>query len=100
MVNALETCASIWTTLPNLMGFLNDKLSTEAVILGALQCLPAEMAAAISIQYINLPPIKLPKTLVSLGKTNSVIIVKLSFAFFDSNSICVFFVKITLFIRV
>src|SRR4051812_23338105 len=68
---------------PSLIGFLKERLSTEAVMLGALQCLPAAIAAAISIQYINLPPIKLPKTFVSFGKTSSFITVKLSLAFFD-----------------
>jgi hypothetical protein len=71
------------------MGFSKEILSTDAVTTAALQCLCAERAAAISIQYISRPPIRFPKTLVSLGKTNSVMIVMLSVAFLDSIfSIC------------
>jgi len=54
-------------------GFSNEILSTEAVTVGEAQCLSAASAAAISIQYISLPPIRLPKTFVSLGNTSSVI---------------------------
>ncbi len=64
------------------MEFWNEILSTDAVTTGALECFWAAIAAAISIQYINRPPIKLPKVFVSFGKTISVIIVKLSMAFF------------------
>jgi hypothetical protein len=64
--------------LPNLMGFSKEMLSTDAVTTGAWQCLCAAMAAAISIQYISLPPIRFPNTLVSLGSTISVIMVILS----------------------
>src|SRR6185503_17408249 len=81
---ALETIASICTTLPNLIGASKEILSTEAVTTGAPQCFIAESAAAISIQYINLPPIKFPKVLVSFGKTNSVMITWLSATFFGS----------------
>ena len=58
--------------------FLNEQLTAE------LTRLRAAIAAQISIQYINLPPIRLPKTLVSLGSTSSFMIVKLSEAFFSS----------------
>src|SRR5688500_11217282 len=83
VVNARVTLASICTVLPSLMGFSKEMLSTEAVTTGALQCLVAEMAAAISIQYINRPPIRLPNTLVSLGSTISVIMI------FDSAAVFV-----------
>ena len=83
VVKALETFASICTTLPSLIGVLKLRLSTLAVILGKLQCFPAAMPAAISIQYISLPPIKFPKVLVSFGSTISFIIIKLSLAFFS-----------------
>src|SRR6476469_8164549 len=66
------------TVLPSFIGFSKEILSTEAVTTGALQWRCAAMAAAISIQYISRPPISLPKTLVSFGKTISVIIVTLS----------------------
>jgi hypothetical protein len=66
------------------MGFSKDMLSTDAVTTGALQCFCADIAAAMSIQYINRPPIKLPKTFVSLGRTISVIMVKLSKDFLAS----------------
>src|SRR5579863_7420488 len=75
VLKALLTFASIWTTLPSLMGFSNEILSTEAVTTGALQCFPADSAAAISIQYISRPPIRLPKTFVSLGRTSSVMMI-------------------------
>src|ERR1700743_1732346 len=64
------------------MGFSKEILSTEAVTTGALQCLPAERAAAISIQYMSRPPIRFPNTLVSLGRTNSVMMMRDSFAVF------------------
>src|SRR6185312_2247238 len=70
------------TTFPSLMGFVNEILSTEAVTTGALQCLLPASAAAISIQYINLPPIKFSNKLVSFGNTSSVITTKLSDGFF------------------
>ncbi len=70
------------------MGDLKLKLSTEAVIQAELQCLAAAKYAAISIQYINLPPIKSPKVLVSLGKTNSFMVVNESFAFLASMFCC------------
>src|ERR1700744_848384 len=73
VLKARLTLASMCTTLPSLIGFSKEILSTEAVTTGALQCLPAARAAAISIQYMRRPPIRLPKTLVSLGNTNSVI---------------------------
>src|SRR5579862_3114267 len=81
-LNARLTFASICTTFPSLIGFSNEILSTDAVTTGALQCRPAANAAAISIQYINLPPIRSPWTFVSFGSTNSVIIVCDSFAVF------------------
>src|SRR5258706_15454697 len=77
------------TTFPNLIGLVNEILSTEAVTTGELQCFAADNAAAISIQYINRPPIKLPNVLVSLGSTISVIMIRLSAAFL--NSINIFF---------
>src|SRR6185312_13545890 len=82
VLKARLTLASMWTTLPSFIGFSKEILSTEAVTTGALQCLPAERAAAISIQYMSRPPMRLPNTLVSLGKTNSVMIMRDSFAVF------------------
>ena len=90
VVKALHTCASICTMFPSLMGFLKLKLSTEAVMLGRLQCLPAAIPDAISIQYMSLPPIKLPKVLVSFGRTSSFITIKLSLAFFASIVDCIY----------
>src|SRR5678809_801406 len=66
------------TVFPSFTGLSKEILSTDAVTTGALQCFCAEIAAAMSIQYINLPPIKLPYTFVSFGRTISVIIVLLS----------------------
>jgi hypothetical protein len=66
-------------------------LSTDAVTTIELQCFWAAMPAAMSIQYIKRPPINPPKKLVSLGSTNSVMIVKLSPGDF---SICLFFAKV------
>src|SRR6185312_291307 len=57
------------------MGFSKEILSTEAVTTIPPQCFVAHRAAAISIQYINLPPIRLPNTLVSFGSTSSVIMI-------------------------
>src|SRR2546423_9837887 len=74
VVKALETLASICTTFPSLMGASKEILSTEAVTTGEPQCFMAASAAAISIQYINRPPIRLPKVLVSFGNTSSVMI--------------------------
>src|ERR1700761_8285572 len=82
LLNARLTFASIWTTLPSLMGFSKEILSTEAVTTGALQCLPAARAAAMSIQYIRRPPLRLPNTLVSFGRTSSVMIMRDSLAVF------------------
>lgn len=73
VLKALQTLASIRTTLPSLMGVLKLKLSTEAVIPGKLECLPAAMPAAISIQYINRPPIRFPKVLVELLHTATLV---------------------------
>ena len=84
VLNALVTRASIWTVFPSLIGLSKEMLSTDAVTTGALQCFCADMAAAISIQYINLPPIRLPNTFVSLGRTISVIMTKLSEDLLDS----------------
>src|SRR5678816_4305098 len=84
VLKALETFASICTTFPILIGASNEILSTEAVTTGAPQCFIAARAAAISIQYIRRPPIKFPKVLVSFGNTISVIITRLSAAFFAS----------------
>src|SRR5450756_1366835 len=80
LLKARLTLASMCTTFPILIGFSKDILSTEAVTTGALQCLPADRAAAISIQYIRRPPIRLPYTLVSLGRTSSVMIIRDSLA--------------------
>jgi hypothetical protein len=66
------------------MAFLKLRLSTLAVIHGKLQCLAAAILAAISIQYMRRPPMRLPKVLVSLGRTNSFIIIKLALAFLPS----------------
>src|SRR5215510_3329609 len=76
------------TVLPSLIGLSKEMLSTEAVTTGALQCFCADIAAAISIQYINLPPIRFPYTLVSFGRTISVIIVLLSEDFLGSIYLC------------
>src|ERR1044071_3656477 len=81
VLNERETLASICTTLPSLMGFSKEILSTEAVTTGAPQCFIAASAEAISIQYINLPPIRFPNVFVSFGNTNSVIITNDSLAF-------------------
>src|SRR5665213_1874716 len=83
VLNTLVTFASMCTTFPNLIGFVKDILSTEAVTTGALQCLVPEMAAAISIQYINRQPIRFQNVLVSFGNTISVIITRLSEAFLE-----------------
>src|SRR5258706_11824710 len=80
----LETFASICTTLPSLIGASKEILSTEAVTTGTAQCFMADSAAAISIQYIRRPPIRLPCVLVSLGNTSSVIMIKLPAGFFAS----------------
>src|SRR6476661_98901 len=85
VLKARLTEASICTVFPSLMGFSKEILSTDAVTTGALQCFCAAMAAAISIQYIKRPPIKLPNTLVSLGSTISVIMVTLS----DGVLVCI-----------
>src|SRR6516164_4767450 len=82
VLNARLTLASMCTTLPSLIGFSKEILSTEAVTTGALQCLPADSAAAISIQYMRRPPMRLPKTFVSLGRTISVMMIRDSFAVF------------------
>src|SRR5687767_7209421 len=84
VLKALDTFASMWTAFPSFIGFSKEILSTEAVTTGALQCFCADRAAAISIQYIRRPPIRLPNILVSLGKTTSVIIIKLPDAFLGS----------------
>src|SRR5204862_7188510 len=84
VLKARVTFASIWTVFPSLIGLSNEILSTETVTTAELQCFCAAIAAAISIQYIRRPPIKLPNTLVSFGRTISVIIVRLSEDFLDS----------------
>jgi hypothetical protein len=70
------------TTLPNLTGFSKEILSAEAVTTGQLQCFIDAIAAAISIQCINLPPIKFPRVLVSFGKMSSLMVVSVSFGCF------------------
>src|ERR1700742_1136470 len=82
LLNARLTLASMCTTLPNLIGFSKEILSTDAVTTGALQCLLAARAEAISIQYMRRPPIRFPNTLVSFGNTNSVITMRDSLAVF------------------
>src|SRR5262245_4981159 len=72
------------------MGFSNEILSTDAVTTGVLQCFIAARAAAISIQYINRPPIKLPNILVSLGNTNSVMVTTDSLAVLENWSMLFF----------
>src|SRR5688572_12842828 len=86
VVKARETLASICTTFPSLIGFSKDILSTDAVTTGAPQCFIAASAAAMSIQYMSRPPIRLPNVLVSFGKTSSVITTKDSDGFFDCVS--------------
>ena len=71
--------ASIVTTLPLGIGLLKLTLFTDAVTEVLFECLCAAIAAIISIQYINLPPIKLSKLLVSFGRTISVNIARDSF---------------------
>src|SRR5690606_19630181 len=75
VVKARVTWASILITSPNLMGCLNDTLSTEAVTTMRLQCFWAEIAAAMSIQWSRRPPMRLLSVLVSLGSTNSFMMV-------------------------
>jgi hypothetical protein len=75
-LNERVTWAFRVTTLPSLMGFLKDTLSTDAVTTILLVCFCAEIAEAISIQCINRPPIKLFSVLVSLGSTNSVMVTR------------------------
>src|ERR1700759_5004711 len=82
VLKARLTFASMCTTFPSLIGFSKEILSTDAVTTGALQCLDAARAAAISIQYIRRPPIRLPNRLVSLGRTSSVIMMRDSLAVF------------------
>src|SRR5690606_9733359 len=81
VLNARVTCACMVTTSPSLIERLKETLSTDTVTTGLLQCFCAAIAEQISIQYNNLPPIKLPKVLVSLGRTSSFISVYDSFAF-------------------
>lgn len=64
------------------MGCLNETLSTDAVTTMRLQCFCAEIAAAMSIQCNNRPPIKLFKVLVSFGNTSSFMIVNDSLGIF------------------
>ena len=71
-VKDLEILASIVTMLPLGIGLLKLTLFTDAVTDVLLQCLCAVIAAIISIQYNNLPPIRLSKLLVSFGSTISV----------------------------
>src|SRR5579872_1201340 len=75
VVNARVTLASIVTTSPSFIECLKDTLSTEAVTTMRLQCFCADIAAAMSIQCSRRPPIRLCKVLVSLGNTNSFIMV-------------------------
>src|SRR4051812_2958876 len=75
VLNERETLASIVITSPSLIECLKETLSTEAVTTMRLQCFCAAMAAAISIQCSKRPPIKLLSVLVSLGNTNSFIMV-------------------------
>ncbi len=74
VVKARTTKASMVITLPMLMGCENEILSTEAVTTTLLLCRCAETAAAMSIQCINLPPKRLLRLLVSLGRINSVMV--------------------------
>src|ERR1700748_279062 len=94
VLKARLTLASMCTTFPSLIGFSKEILSTEAVTTGALQCLPAARAAAMSIQYMRRPPIRLPKTLVSLGNTSSVITIEDSLAVFAFGVIVQIWVQI------
>ena len=81
----LVTKAVSVTTFPSWMGLEKDILSTDAVTTILLECLCAAIADTISIQCINLPPIKLFKVLVSLGNTISVIVTN------DSLHVLLFF---------
>ena len=62
------------------------KLTPEqkAAITALHEAFMAANAAAISIQYINRPPIRLPNILVSLGNTNSVMVTDDSLAVFEN----------------
>src|SRR4051812_49380237 len=54
------------------MGWLNETLFTEAVTTTRWQWRCAAMADAISIQCSRRPPMRLPRVLVSFGRTISV----------------------------
>ena len=71
-LNALEILASKVTILPLGIGCSKETLFTEAVTHVLCACLFAVIAAVISIQCNNLPPIRLFKLFVSLGNTISV----------------------------
>jgi len=66
--NDRDTFDSIVTISPNLIALLNDTLLTAAVTTTRRQCRCADMAAVMSIQLSNWPPIRLPRVLVSLGR--------------------------------
>ena len=69
LLKARVTWLSMITTSPSWMGRSNDTLFTAAVTTTLRQWRLALTAAATSIQFKRLPPIKLPSVLVSLGNT-------------------------------
>ena len=62
------------------MGRSNETLLTAAVTTTLRQWRLELIADAMSIQFKSCPPMRLPKTLVSLGKTMCVVVAKVSFA--------------------
>jgi hypothetical protein len=78
-LKALETFASMVSTLPTGTALENTTWLTEAVTVIRLQCLLAAILEARSILARSSPPKRLSKGFVSPGKTRSVIMVKESF---------------------
>ena len=76
LLNDRLTLASMVTVSPSLMGRSNDTLLTAAVTTTLRQCRLALMAEQMSIQFSSCPPMRLPKTLVSLGRTMWVVVAK------------------------
>ena len=80
LLKARLTLASMVTVSPRRMGRSKETLLTAAVTTTLRQWRFALMADAMSIQFKSCPPMRLPKTLVSLGSTMWVVVAKLSFA--------------------
>src|SRR5690554_7688885 len=70
LVNALETLASMVTTLPSAIGLLKNTLFTETVVTCRRQCLLAVIPAIRSILANNSPPNICPKGLRSEEHTS------------------------------